>query len=343
MMEFTETFFNLLIDFGDEWRIVKVESDHKLKEIYLDVEYCGDSYKDPKTGELASLYDHSPERLWRHLDVLDYKSFIRCKVPRVRCEDGKVKRVSTSWSNQRDRHTYSFEIKVIDCLRATQKQTRTAELMGCSFRLVNRIIHRCTDRGMSRREISDLPFEHISIDEKSFKKGHKYVTVLSHPRSGCVIDVGENRDQKSVEELLEKAFTISQLDQILTVSMDMWKSYINTANKKMPNAEIVHDRFHLIKYLNEAIDRVRRREVRDNEVLKKSRYALLKNEENRTEKQKERFEQVVASNLEVAKTYHAKEAFKTLFDLQNNDKDAKVSLINWAKTFYMYNIKELNK
>ena len=54
----------------------------------------------------------------------------------------------------------------------------------------------------------------------------------------------------------------------------------------MPNSEIVHDRFHLVKYLNEAIDKVRKREVKENEILTASRYALLKNEENRSSKQR---------------------------------------------------------
>ena len=342
-MQFTRDFFNLLLDFGDNWRIIGVEPNHIEKIVYLDLEYCGSEYFDPETEQAAKLYDHAPKREWRHLDIWDYKSYIRSRVPRVKCADGKVRTIQTGWSDQRDRHTYSFEIKLIDTLKACKNQTKTAELMTCSFRLVNRIIHRCTQRGMARRELDKISFQHISIDEKSFKKGHKYVTVLSHPRSGCVIDVGEQRDQKSVIRLLETRFTSQQLVNIKTVSMDMWKSYINAIKTKMANAEIVHDRFHLIKYLNEAIDKVRKREIQDNEILRNSRYALLKNEENRTKKQQERFEQVIVSNLEVAKTYYAKESFKTLFDLHNNDADAKQNLMDWAQTFFMYNIKELNK
>ena len=62
--------------------------------------------------------------------------------------------------------------------------------------------------------------------------------------------------------------------------MDMWKAFMNTAKEILPQASIVHDRFHLVKYLNEAIDKVRRREVKTNEELNTSRYALLKNPEN---------------------------------------------------------------
>jgi len=216
-------------------------------------------------------------------------------------------------------------------------------LLNCSFSLVNKIIHTSSKRGIKRRDVKSLPIKHISIDEKSFKKGHHYVTVLSHPISGCVIDVGENRDTNSVEELITNAFSPAQLRQISTVGMDMWKPYIKSINKQIPNAEIVHDRFHLIKYLNKAIDQIRRREVKENEVLKNSRYALLKNVENRTDKQQELFNLIIRANLEVSKAHHAKESFKSLFDLTNNDKAAKGYLVSWAERFFKQNIKELNK
>jgi len=209
--------------------------------------------------------------------------------------------------------------------------------------MVNRILHRCTERGMSRRSTSRTPFEHISIDEKSFKKGHKYVTVISHPKSGVVLDVGEDRDGRSVNELITRTFTPKQRESMRTVSMDMWHAYINSVEKKLPNAEIVHDKFHLISYLNKSMDQVRRREVTDNEELINSRYALLKNEENMTEKQKEKYELIKSSNFEVSKVWHIRENFKSLFDCYNEEKSATELLVNWAQDSYMNNIREVNK
>jgi len=342
-MNFTNDFFNLILDFGDEWVITNVEANHKKLEVYLDIKYVSDSYEDPDTLEAATLYDHSPQREWRHLDILHYKSFVRCKIPRVKCNNGKVKQIGIGWAGKHDRHSYHFEIKVIDTLKATKNQTKTAALMNCSFRLVNRILHSCTKRGMKRRDTSKVSFEHIGVDEKSFRKGHNYVTVISHPISGIILNVGENRDYKSVEKLLDTTFTKKQLDEMNTVSIDMWKAYINAVENKLPNAEIVHDKFHLIKYLNECIDKVRRREVQDNEILKNSRYALLKNEENLTEKQKEKYEAIKQSNLEVAKAWSIRENFKSLFDMLNEETGARELLKNWAQDSFMNNIKEVNK
>lgn len=341
-MDFTENFFNIISDFGDDWVVKSVTTNHNDKAVYLDLEYCGEYY-DPETQELAKLYDHSKQRVFRHLDIWNYSSYIRCRLPRIINKAGKIRTIRTGWSNPHDRHTFSFEIKVIDTLKATKNQTKTSNLLNCSFRLINRILHRCTQRGLAKRELESVSFEDISIDEKSFKKGHNYVTVLSHPLSGCVIDVGEHRDQESVKTLMSTTFTAEQLENVKTVSMDMWKSYINSTKEKMPQAEIVHDRFHIIKYLNTAIDKIRKREVKDNAILLGSRFALLKNEENRTVKQDEKFEEVIKSNLEVSKAYHARETFKTLFDLESEKPDAQKNLTDWASLFYMSNIKELNK
>ena len=342
-MDFTKDFFNLVLDFGDEWVISKVEADHKKSHIYLYLEYQSEYYEDPDSLEKAILYDHTELREWRHLDILQYQTYVRCRIPRVKCKDDKIKQIALGWAGKYDRHTYSFEIRVIDLLQITKNQTKTAEFMNCSFRLVNRIIHRSTERGLQRRDVSKIPFEHISIDEKSFKKGHKYVSVISHPKSGVVLDIGEDRDMESVDRLMTSTFTQSQLESINTVSMDMWKAFINSVQKNCPNAEIVHDKFHLIAYLNKSIDQVRRREVKNNDELINSRFAILKNEENLTEKQREKFELIKAANFEVSKVWNIRENFKELFGFYNEEKEAESLLINWAQDSFMHGIKEINK
>ena len=342
-MDFTKEFFNLLLDFGEEWVITNIESNHKDLEVYLDIKYVSDRYEDPETHEEAKLYDHTKTRIWRHLDILHYKSYIRGQIPRVLCSDGKVKQISKGWSGMHDRHTYHFEIKVIDLLHVSKNQTKTASFFNCSFRLVNKIMHRSSERGMGRRRLSKYPFEHISIDEKSFHKGHNYITVLSHPRSGAVIDVCENRDSESVNQLIGNTFTQQQRESMNTESMDMWKAYIKACKSNFPNAEIVHDKFHLIAYLNKCIDQVRRREVKSYEELKDSRYALLKNEENLTEKQKVKFELIKNANYEVSKVWSIRENFKSLFEFYNEENEAKSLLIKWSVDAIENGITEVNK
>jgi transposase len=342
MLRLTD-FMNLILDFGEEWVVTKIEMNHRLKTIHINLEYKSNYYEDPITHNAAKLYDHCEVREWRHLDILDYKTYIRCRIPRVLCEDGTIKQISIGWADSYDRHTYQFETRVIDLLKITKNQSKTAEFLNCSFRMVNRIIHRSSERGLSRRDKRYLLFEHISIDEKSFHKGQNYVTVLSHPNSGAVIDVCENRDTESTKNLLYATFTEAQAKNICSVSMDMWKPYLKAINEVLPDAEIVHDRFHLVKYLNESMDKVRRRESVEEKILKDSRYALLKNEQNMTKAQKAKFKLIKESNLEVTKVWNIRENFKNIFGVNQNDSDAELLLINWATDSFMNGIKEVNK
>ena len=310
---FTENFFTILLDLGEEWEVKLVESNVNTGEVFIHVKCISNEFEDPQTGERCRLYDHAPERKWRHLDTMQYKTYISCRLPRIKTSSGKVKTVQPAWASAHERHTYLFEHAVIDLLKASKNQTKTAELMRCSFSVVNRIIHLSTERGMMRRDVSEMGFAHLSIDEKSFRKGHHYITVLSHPGTGTILEVEEHRTKQSCKLLLNKSLTEDQLAQVTTISMDMWTAFINTSKEMLPNAEIVHDRFHLIKYFNDAIDKVRRREVKQHEELKESRYALLKNQANLTEKQRLKFEAIRGANYEVSKAWQIRENFKDLF------------------------------
>ena len=88
------------------------------------------------------------------------------------------------------------------------------------------------------------------------------------------------RKLEDTQELSQKILTSTQLNNINWLTMDMWKAYISCAEEFLPNADIVHDNFHIIKYLNKAVDDVRENEVKENEVLKKTKYIFLKNKKN---------------------------------------------------------------
>ena len=341
---FTNNFFNILLNLDKNWQVTNVESDLETNEITLVVDYINKLAKFPKTSDYFKIYDHTKIRKWRHLDTMQYKTFIECRLPRVKNKSGKIATILPPWASSHSHHTHLFEHAVIDLLLATKNQTKTAELMRCSFKIINKIIHDSTIRGLSRRDESEFNnIKHLSIDEKSFKRNHKYITVLSDPISGNIIDVEEDRTKESVTKLLDKTFTSEQQENVETISMDMWKAYLSVAKKKLINAAIVHDRFHLVQYLNKVIDKVRRREVKTNDELKNSRYTLLKNECNLTDKQKIQFETIKAGNYEVSKAWEVCANFKALFR-KETDKDKGLKLYNhWVKDAYGRQISEVDK
>lgn len=338
---FTENLFTKLLQLEDGWIVESVDTDFNKEEIFIQIACLLDQLEDSETGEICKVYDHAPMREWRHLDTMQYKTYIRCQLPRIITSSGKVKTVQPNWASGYERHTYLFEHAVIDLLKASKNQTKTAQLMRCGFNVVNRIMHLSVKRGMDRRNYSELTFDHLSIDEKSFRKGHHYITVLSHPASGCVLDVEEDRTKEACKKLLSNSLTTEQLKKVSAISMDMWKAFIQTAQEILPNASIVHDRFHLVKYLNEAIDKVRRREVKQHQDLKNSRYALLKNPENLTERQRIHFEAIADANYEVSKAWQVRENFKALFS--KGKLLAKLSFLQWANDATKRKIKEVDK
>jgi len=174
---FTHQFFDLLLNLNDCWKVEQVDADYLKEGITIKIKYIGKTAECPETFEDCEVYDHAPERVWRHLDTMQYKTHISCGLPRVKNSSGKIITVTPPWASKHGRHTILFEHAVIDLLQATKNQTKTAELMRCGFDVVNRIIHLSVDRGLERRP-KDVAFTNLSIDEKSFRKGHHYVTVL---------------------------------------------------------------------------------------------------------------------------------------------------------------------
>ncbi len=311
-----EYFFNSLLSFPPYWVVEKLEHDPLTDEVFIYVKFNAKQYNDHHPELYHGLHDYNSYRTWRHLDILQYKTYIKAKLPRLKDAKGNINTLEPVWGKLSDRHTYLFENRIINTLLATKNQTKTSSLLQCGFSLVNRIIHQSTQRGLERRS-KDIVYEKLSIDEKSFKKGHNYITVLSNPMTGEIIDVSDKRTKASCIDLINSSLTTKQKGDVKQVSVDMWEAFINTVKELLPQSKIVHDRFHLIQYLNKAVDAVRRREVKTHEELRNSRYALLKNQFNLTIKQHYKFEEVLSINTNVSLAWRLKESFKSLFNSPN--------------------------
>lgn len=336
-----EDFFNSLLSFPSYWIVEKIEHDTLSDEVYIYVKFDTKEYKMAYSETYFGLHDYNAYRTWRHLDILQYKTYIKARLPRLNDKEGKTETIEPCWGQLSDRHTYLFEKKVIDTLLATKNQTKSSSLLQCSFSMVNRIIHQSTQRGLARRD-KNIIYKQLSIDEKSFKKGHNYVTVLSNPETGHIVDVSEGRTKSSCKELINSNLNAEQKKQVEQVSVDMWEAFINSVKEILPKSKIVHDRFHLIQYLNKAVDLVRRREVKTHEQLRNSRYALLKNKFNLTLKQHFKFEEVLSLNTKVSLAWRLKESFKSLFNSPDYQ-EAHSRLGDWLSFCNWENIPEISK
>jgi transposase len=181
---------------------------------------------------------------------------------------------------------------------------------------VHLIQEKAVQRGLERRVAGEL--KHLGVDEKSFLKGHQYATILSDLDNPRVLDVARDRKEDSLGELLNK-LPEAQRDNIKAVAMDMWEPFINAVEQYLPQADIVHDKFHIAKYLGEAVDKVRRAENRnlvnqDKDTLKGTKYLWLTNPNNWSEQQEASFNELKDKGLKVGRAWSIKEMFSGLWD-----------------------------
>lgn len=309
--------FKALMGLADPWIVRDVELSIENQSVNIFVEWPpGNKIPCPKCDELCSIKDFSPERKWKHLDTMQFKTTVISRTPRSNCKTHGVKTINIPWSDMNSRYTTLFEKFSIDVLTSAKNISKACELLDISWDQAQSIQKRAVDRGLKRRKSDSL--EYIGIDEKSFKKGHNYISVLSDISKSRVIEVVPGRKIESAETLIN-TLSDKQKESVKAIAMDMWDAFITTAQNILPNADIVHDKFHVSKYLNTAVDKARKKEHKElqnagESILTKTKFFWLKNPDNWSHTEKELYKITSKENLKVSRAWSLKETFKDFWD-----------------------------
>lgn len=304
--------YRLLLGLIPPWLVANVDLDPDKKLVEIVVEWPPDREVEcPKCGRSCAIKDHREERRWRHLDTMQFQTVIRSRVPRSECREHGVKTISVPWAGRNSRFTLFFERFAIDVMIAAKSLKSAAGLLGLSWDQVHHIQSRAVERGLAVRTVDDI--KNVGIDEKSFLKGHKYVSLMVDIDGSRILDVVQERTLVAAEALWQ-TLPSEVRNNIDAVAMDMWPAFITSTEKHAPQADIVHDKFHISKYLGEAVDRVRRAEhkafMKDgDETLKGAKYLFLKNPENMSDLEKEKFQSLRMDNLKAGRAWSIKETF----------------------------------
>lgn len=274
--------YRVLRDLDSSWHIDDVALDLPGKQVVIRLSHSGGSLVFPDCSEGCPRADTAPERTWRHLDTMQFKTEIRAAVPRTRCEKCGVKTIAVPWAGKHSRFTLLFEALTIKVLQAASSVKKAAELLNIGWDSMHAIVERAVERGLQRRQLDNV--RHVGVDEKSFGEGHDYVSIMTDLDGHRVLAVAPERTIESCD-LLWKTLTETQQSEVESVSMDMWQAFMTSAEKNAQQAEIVHDRFHVCKHIKHAVDNVRRQENRDlqsegDHRLKGTRQLWLFNQEN---------------------------------------------------------------
>jgi len=330
------------------WQVTAVELNAAEHEVIVQVTpKAGSTHACPTCDEVSPGYD-TRSRRWRHLDTCQYKTILVAEVPRVSCKAHGVVTVSVPWAESGSGFTALFEALVIDWLKEASISA-VSRLMGLSWNTVDGIMQRAVERGLCRREEHNVI--QIGIDETAFRKRHDYVTVVSDQATGTVLHVGQNRKKDSLKSWYEE-LTDEQREAIESVAMDMWPAFINATLESLPGAKdkIAFDKFHVAKYLGDAVDKVRRQEhkalmAEGYDDLKGSKHDWLYNPRNMTRKQKIRFKTLRESTLKTARAWAIKELAMSLWHYVSKTWAIKgwTRWLSWAVRCRLQPIKEVAK
>lgn len=310
--------YQQILGLSAPWRVARVELNLKQGEVHVHLDHDPQAtWQCPECGKDCPLHDHAAERVWRHLDTCQYQTLLHAAVPRTACPEHGARVVRVAWAEPHGRFTALFERLVIDWLHSAS-QSAVAQHMGLSWDEVHGIMDRAVARGLKQRQAEPLPY--LGVDEKAFRKGHKYVTIVTDATRGHVLYVAEDRKQSSLDGFW-KTLTPEQMKSIDAVTMDMCQAYENSVRAHLPDAndKIVYDKFHVAKNLGEAVDQVRRAEHKSLRALGDNRlvgtkYDWLRNPDNMTEEQWRDFGDLRRSNLKTARAWALKEQAMVLWN-----------------------------
>jgi transposase len=321
-----EAFYQELLGLPQPWRVEKVVLAKETGRVDVWLAHVeGVRWNCPYCGESRSVYDHTAERVWRHLDTCEYRTFLHARLPRVNCAKHGVVQVRAPWAEDDGRTTVAMECHCIDVLLECGV-SGAVRLTGLGWDALWQVIERAVARGRDRKA-HRLP-RYLGVDEKSFAKGHQYETLVCNLRRGTVEYVGEDRKEASLRVYFA-GFSKAARARVIAVAMDMWAPYIAAVRNEVPDGDekIVFDRFHVMGHVSKAVDAVRRQEHKElsrqgDGTLKGTRYLWLWSEENIPEWRRPEFDALRRKDLKVARAWAIKENLRQLWGCGSEEEAA---------------------
>ena len=309
--------YEQLLGLSKPWSVDEVDMDLERNRITVHVA-CDRLvvWGDPETGQDRAHVHGWVRREWRHLDTCQFETLIVADVPRLKYKSGRVEEAAVPWAERFSRITLMMEVFVVRLLQAACNVSRVASLLKLDWHTVNDVIARAVQRGLERR--AEEPVPHLGMDEKNIAQAHNYASVLTDIRRARVLEVVRGRKLEDAERLL-RGLSEAQRTGVRAVAMDMWSGYMSAAMTGLRNADIVHDKFHVSKYLNEALDQVRRAEhkrlrARGTSPLTGTKYDWLKSIPDKRCAEAVAFRQLYQANLKTSRAWTLKESFTAFWD-----------------------------
>ncbi len=270
------------------------------------------------------------QRCWRHLDLAGMRVVLRYKLRRVDCPRCGVRIELVPWAEPDSWFTRDFEEHTAYLAQTTDKTT-VVTTMRVAWRTVGEIARRVVDRVQRADPLDGL--KQIGVDELSYRRHHEYITVVIDHVAKRVVWARPGKDAATLGEFF-KELGPERCKQLEAVTIDMSGAYIKAVTEASPQATMIFDRFHVQRLAQEAVDAVRRAEVRESrgteeaKVLKRTRFILLKNPWNLTNLEGQKLAELQRTNKPLYRAYMLKEGLAGILDGLDVDV-ARIKLGEW--------------
>lgn len=299
-----------------------------------------------RCGRRASWFDRGEgRRRWRGLDLGVVRVLIEAEAPRVCCPEHGPTVIRVPWARHGVGHTRDFD-ETVAWLATQASKTTVVQLMRVAWRTVGAIVARVSaDIEAQVDRLAGL--RRVGIDEISYKRGHRYLTVVVDHDRGRLVWAAPGRDATVLGTFFD-ALGDERCQAITHVSADAADWIATVVADRCPTAVRCADAFHVVAWATDALDEVRRQawnEARgaltkrlaayakgDAQALKRARYALWKNPEHLTHRQRLQLEWIAKTNPRLWRAYLLKEGLRAVFVAKGDaGKEALDSWVSWAR------------
>jgi transposase len=323
--------FSLALGLAAPWQVTHVsfnDDASKRKELHLHIGFVAGSYFLDDAGEPCSVHD-TVTRDWQHLNFFEHHCFLHCQVPRLNTSDGRVATASVPWARPGSGFTLMFEAFAMSLIEREMPVKRVAEMMGVNPHRVWTVFNHWIEKARKSDDPSSIT--RLGVDETSTKKGHNYVTLGVDLDARRVVHVCEGKGKSTLanirQHLESKGVPAHQVSEL---SMDLSPAFIAGAAESFPSAQITFDRFHIVKLLGEAMDKVRQIERKEHEALKGHKYTFLKNYQNLSASKKTALEEMIKLYPTLGEAYRLKILFNDIWEMPDKP-SATQFLTQWCE------------
>ena len=280
---------------------------------------------------VRGVYDRRLRR-WRHLDLGRCRLWLVYAIRRLQCPVCGVRTEELPWARPGARHTRDFEDMVL-WLAQRADRTTVATLMRCAWDTVTAIINRGVAELLDARRLHTV--YRIGVDEVCYRHPHRYLTIIGDHDTGTVIDIRPGRSEESLANFYQSQ-PDSTLAQIEAVSMDVSRAYTGATATHVPHAVICYDPFHIMQWVNRALDRVYAeaatgpgRAAVSTAQWKAARWALRTGENKLTDDKRALVNQIARTNRRIGRAWTLKEQLRDIYRIDHPPGGARTHLKRW--------------